>query len=121
MSEYSALFDPLGPRGKFRVRIATIIVSIVMLGLAVLIVFKLAAEGQLAAKKWSPLLNPFDDQFTSVWSFLGGGLVNTGKAAIVAMVASLLIGTGVAVMRISAKSVVRPLIVVGVETLRGIP
>ncbi|MBY5162986.1 amino acid ABC transporter permease [Salsipaludibacter albus] len=111
----SVLIEELGPRGKARVRVATIISILVGIVLLALVVWKLGTAGQLTWAKWEPF---------TVWAnleFLLGGLVNTIKAALAAMVFSIIIGFFFALGRLSRNAVVRGLCVAYVEFFRSIP
>jgi glutamate transport system permease protein len=121
MSQYSMLYDELGPKALRRIRWATALVVVLLLAAAVVIYLRLQEQGQLEATKWSPLFVPTDPQFQVVWTFLLGGLANTLQAAGLAIVLSLVLGTMLAVTRIGAKKSYGWAIVGLIETLRGVP
>lgn len=121
MTQYSALYDELGPRALRRVRVTTIVVIIAAVAAAALVALRLADQGQLEADKWSPLFNPFDDQFGVVWTFLLGGLWNTAQAGLLAVLLSLVLGTLLAVSRVASHRSYRWLIVGTMETFRAVP
>ncbi len=109
------LADELGPRGRRRVRIATAISALLLLGLLAVAVGRLDDRGQLDWERWEP--------FTvwSTWRFLLGGLSNTLRAAAVAMVFALVLGALLALMRLSQTAPVRWLAATFTEFFRGVP
>ena len=121
MSQYSVLYDGLGPRARRRVRYVTVAVAAACAIVIGVVLYLLNEQGQLAAAKWSPLFNPADPQFLIVWKFLLGGLGRTLLAAFLAIVLSLIFGTLIALTRVTANKYYRWLVVGAVETLRGIP
>jgi len=75
------LYDTLGPIGRRRVAIGS---AVAIAGLAVvggLAVIRLVDAGQFQWQKWSPILNPADAQFATLWRFLAGGALHTLEAA----------------------------------------
>jgi glutamate transport system permease protein len=117
----SVLFDAPGPRGRRRVLIGSIVASLALAGLAVVVAGRLADNGQFEGTKWGPLLNPSDENFGPLWRSLGGGLRATLAAAVWAVAFSLILGTVLAVTRITARPWYRWLVVSVVELLRGVP
>ncbi|KLL12219.1 MULTISPECIES: amino acid ABC transporter permease [Protofrankia] len=117
----SVLYDAPGPRGRRRIAVASVVAGVVLVGLAVLAVRRLAANGQFDGSRWSPLFNPGDEDFADLWRLLGGGLVHTLTAAALAMSLSLLLGVLIATTRISAARWYRWAVVGMVELLRGVP
>ena len=106
------LADALGPRGRRRVLIATVIAvaAVVWIG-----VQRLADNGQLEADLWRPLTEWL------VIKFLLLGLLNTVKAAGVAMVLALAIGGLMALGRLARSAPVRWSAGIYVELFRGFP
>jgi glutamate transport system permease protein len=117
----SLLYDVPGPRARRRVLVGSIVAGVVLAGLVVLVVVRLAHNGQFDHAKWSPLLDPSDENFGPLWRSLGGGLRATLAAAGWAMVFSLVLGTMLAAARITAARWYRWLIVSVIELLRGVP
>ncbi|GAA2968114.1 amino acid ABC transporter permease [Actinokineospora diospyrosa] len=117
----SVLYDAPGPRTRRRVLLGSVVAGVVLAGLLALVGNRLADKGQFEAEKWAPLTDPADDNFTNVWTLLGDALVNTLVAAVLAMAFSLVIGTGLAVLRITAGRSWRWLVVGVIELFRGIP
>ncbi|MGI8663561.1 MAG: amino acid ABC transporter permease [Acidimicrobiales bacterium] len=109
------LADALGPRARRRVLIASIAAGIVLVAVLVAALQRLSDKGQLEWAKWKPLTDP------DVLRFLLGGLANTLKAAGAGMALALVIGTLLALLRLSRSAVVRLLATAWVELFRGVP
>jgi glutamate transport system permease protein len=109
------LADALGPRAKRRVFIASVIISVLLLGLLALAVQRLADKEQLEWDKWQPFTE------WSTLEFLLGGLVNTLKAAAAGMALAILLGATLALLRLSRTAPVRWFAAVFVEFFRGVP
>src|ERR671916_864440 len=71
--------------------------------------------------KWGPLIDPGNEAFDAVWQLLGEGVVNTLKAAVVAMTLSIVLGTLIAVARLSLGRAGRIPLIGLVELFRGLP
>ncbi len=110
-----ALADTLGPRGLRRVRIATGVAALMLLALLVVAFRRLDSRGQFEWERWEPFTQ------WSVMRFLLLGLVNTLKAASVAMVLSLVLGAALALLRLSRTASLRWLATVFIEFFRGVP
>lgn len=121
MSAPAVLFDAPGPRARRRILVATVAVGLAVAALLAVVLHRLADRGQLSHEKWAPLVDPRDEVFEDLWRYLGGGLVNTLRAAAIAIVVSLVLGVVVAMVRWSAPAAVRGPLVVGVEVFRGVP
>lgn len=123
----SVLFDEPGPKAKRRVLIASVVSVLVLLGVVYLAYRKLDDNGQFTKDKWGPLLDPgyesSDGTVTSgaVWDILRKAMLNTGKAAFFAIVFSTVLGTMIAVTRLSLGKNARLPLVIVVEVVRGIP
>lgn len=117
----TVLYDAPGPRSRRRTAIGSVVAGIAILGVVALLVLRLAEQGQFEAQLWSPWLDPTDDSFTAVWSLIGEAAGNTLLAAGLSMAFSLVIGTLLALSRITAAAWYRWAIVGAVELLRGIP
>jgi glutamate transport system permease protein len=112
------LFDVPGPRARRTYRIVGAVAVVALLGLLALIVRGLAnpVDNQLTAEKWSPFLDPV------TWTaYLLPGLVNTLKAAGIAVVLSLVLGLLLGVGRLSGVRVLRLLCGAVVEFFRSVP
>ena len=115
------LFDAPGPAGRRRIAVGSVVAGVALTGVAFVVVQRLADAGQFAGAKWSPLLNPSDENFELLWRSLRGGLRATLAAAVWAMVFSLSLGTLLAVARSTAAPWYRWLVVSVIEVLRGVP
>lgn len=117
----SVLYDAPGPRARRRAVAGSLVALVVLLALLAVVGQRLADNGQFESEKWSSLLSPSDERFSRVWELLGGGIRATVQAAAISIVLSLVIGTVIAVARVSAGRVGRVPLVALVELLRGIP
>jgi len=86
-----------------------------------LAVRRLADQGEFTMEKWGPLIDPSDEAFGPVWQLLGEGVVNTLRAAAVAMTLSIVLGTLIAVARLSLGRAGRIPLVGLIELFRGLP
>ncbi|HEV2811369.1 MAG TPA: hypothetical protein VGV93_13345, partial [Acidimicrobiales bacterium] len=75
--------DELGPRGRRRVLVGSMVAAVAVATLVVVALRRFAARGQLDAELWSILAEP------GVVRFLLGGLANTLKAAAGGMVGAV--------------------------------
>ena len=117
----SVLFDAPGPRGRRRILGSSIVAALALVAVGVVVVQRLADNGQFEGTKWGPLLNPSDESFALLWRSLWGGMRATLAAAVWAMVLSFTLGTLMAVTRITARPWYRWLVVSVIEVLRGVP
>lgn len=117
----AVLYDIPGPVMRRRTAIGTAVAGVLLVGLVVLAVLQLSANGQLDGEKWGPLFNPANRYFVATWTALGRGLVTTLIAAALTLVLALTIGTALAVLRISSTPVYRWAVVGLIELLRGLP
>lgn len=117
----NVLYDVMGPRGRRRVRAATVAIVLVLLGVAYLVVRRLGDQGQLEWARWAPLLDPRDENFEVLWRFLLTGLRNTLLAAAVAIAVSLVLGTLLGMLRTVSAPWYRWAVVGAVELMRGVP
>ena len=117
----SVLYDAPGPRARRTVAIGTAVALVALAGLVVLAVLQLGANGQLDGEKWGPLYNPANPYFVATWGALGTGLATTVTAAAITLVLALVIGTLLAVARVTSTRAFRWLVVGVVELLRGLP
>ncbi len=109
------LGDQLGPRGRRRVWIATAIAGVLLAGLLLVAMRRLDSHGQLEWDRWEPFTQ------WSVQKFLLLGLLNTVKAAALAMVFALALGAALALLRLSRTPPLRWLAATFVEFFRGVP
>jgi glutamate transport system permease protein len=111
------LFDIPGPKARARIRIGTVIGSVLIIGLIALVLIRLAGNGQLEAQRWAVLFDPR----TGVPQTLGRALVNTLQVAAVGMVLATIAGLLLAVGRLSDHGAVRWLAGTYIELFRAIP
>ena len=118
MSTQAVLFDVPGPRARRTYRIVGVLAVLALLGLLALVVRGLANpdDNQFTADKWRPFLDPV------TWSaYLLPGLLNTLKAAAIAIVLSVVIGLVLGIGRLAQSRVLRLLCGVYVEFFRSVP
>lgn len=113
----SVLFDVLGPKGRRNVRIATAAGAVLVLGLVLLGLQRLAANGQLEGDRWAILFDPR----TGVPQSLGRALIATLQAAAAAMVLATAMGALLAFGRLSDHAVIRIPVALIVEFFRAVP
>ena len=108
MSQPTVLYDAPGPRAR---RITLIISALAAVAAAAGAYFfgyrQLDAKGQFDPTLWDPLLNPGNQYFGQVWHRIGQGFQATLAAAAIAILASLVVGTALAALRIQLKAVQR--------------
>jgi glutamate transport system permease protein len=98
-----------------RVRVASVLASVVLAAVVGLMVKKLADAGQFAADLWDPFTNE------KVIRYLLGGLANTAKAAVAAMALAMALGALLALGRLSRNRFVRWPAVGYIEFFRAVP
>ncbi|MET8309067.1 amino acid ABC transporter permease [Micromonospora sp. NPDC005173] len=104
----SVLYDVPGPRQRRITLISSLVATVVLLiGAYFLIYLPLDDKGQLSMELWGPLVDPSNENFSQVWDRIGLGFKNTLIAAALAILASLVVGTLLAVLRIQLKSLTR--------------
>jgi glutamate transport system permease protein len=103
--EPSVLYDAPGRRARRTTLIASIVSGIALaVGAYYLVYLPLARNDQFSLEKWGPLIDPGNPVFAQVWSLLAEGFVATLTAAACAVIASLTVGTALAVLRVQLKS-----------------
>ncbi len=117
----SVLYDEPGPRARRVTLYASVVAAVLVAVLLFLVYRRLDQNGQFTSARWSPLLNPGDADFSAVWRLLGGGIRSTLTAAVLAIVASLAVGTVLASLRLLAGRVSRLPLIGLIELLRGVP
>lgn len=109
------LVDALGPRGRRRTLVASILAGAVIAAGAVVAVRRFGDNGQLAGSKWEPLTE------WDVQRFLLGGLGNTLRVALLAMAIALAVGLVMALGRLAPSRVLRWGAGAYVEFFRSLP
>ncbi|GAB1693834.1 amino acid ABC transporter permease [Krasilnikovia sp. M28-CT-15] len=116
MSTDAVLYDHPGPRARVRNRILTVVFGVALLALLYWVYLRFDTKGQWAAALWKPFT------MASTWTdYIVPGLINTLKAAAVAMVLSLVFGLVFAVGRLSEHRWVRIPAGAVVEFFRAVP
>ncbi|SHN75560.1 amino acid ABC transporter permease [Cryptosporangium aurantiacum] len=111
----SVLFDEPGPRGRRRIRIASIVTVVVLVAVVVLALRQFASHGQLDADKW----RPFGEW--PIWEYLLVGLRGTVQAAALVAVLGAAFGLILALGRLSPVRPVRWLATAYIEIARTLP
>ena len=111
----AVLYDELGPRGRRRVMIGSLLSGAVVALLVFLALKRFADQGQLQASRWDSYTNP------AIWRFLGVGLLNTIKAAAFAGVIALVVGMLLALARVNRNAAARIPSIGFIEFFRGFP
>jgi glutamate transport system permease protein len=107
--------DPLGPRGRRRVLIATVVATAALVLLLAAAASRFAANGQFENKLWKPFFSV--DAARAIWIALS----NTLRCAALAMVLASLGGLLLAIGRLTLPAVPRRIVILWVEFFRGIP
>lgn len=125
MSGASVLFDAPGPKAKRRSLIISIIAGVLIAAGLGWVILTLAAPregagglvlpGQFDATRWDIYSDPV------LWQAIGGGLLNTLRAAAVAAVGAVILGVVFSLLRSSATPWIRIPTAVILEFLRGMP
>jgi glutamate transport system permease protein len=101
----SVLYDVPGPRQRRLTLILSLVATVlVVAGAYFLIYLPLDEKGQFSLELWGPLVDPSNENFVLVWERIWIGIENTLIAAVLAIIASLIIGTLLAVLRLQLKS-----------------
>lgn len=111
----NVLFDVAGPRAVRRHRLIGIATVVFLIALAVVVVWKLEREGQLAYEKWEPFVTP------NIIELLWNGLLATLRAAAIAIVGAVVIGMLFGVAKLSDHRIVRWPAWLFVEFFRAVP
>ncbi len=111
----AAFADPLGPRGRVRVAVATV-VGLVLVGAVVFIAYRrFESSGQLEAKLWTDLFSG------EALRFYWGGLKVTLQLAAVGLALAVALGVVLAMARLSKRRPVRLVATVWLQFFRGVP
>lgn len=115
MTNSPVLFDELGPRARRRITYASVVTLLAAALLLFIALKRLHDKAQFATELWHPF---------TIWAVQKGlllGLWNTMKAATVAMIASIAIGTVMALSRLAHNRPTRWISGIYVEFFRAIP
>jgi glutamate transport system permease protein len=121
MSEYTVLYDAPGPRARRRSLIGGTLATVLIVVVLAVVAKRLNDQGQFSSKLWAPIVNPGNEFFFDVWRLIGEGLTATLKAAVLAIVFSLVLGAIVGVGRMMLGRWSRMPLAVVMELLRGLP
>jgi glutamate transport system permease protein len=111
----AVLYDAVGPRGRRRALVGSVIGVVVLAVLAGVALARLAANGAFEAELWQVLTQG------AVQRLLLRGLLATLQAALVAMALSMAFGALLAIGRLSQRSWLRRPVGAWVELFRGLP
>ena len=110
------LFDVPGPRSRRRMLAVNVVATLVVVGVAVWVLTVLDRRGQLEASLWLPFLE------SSTWTnYLLPGLLDTLKAAGIAIVLSAVLGLLLGLGRLAGSRAVRWVSGAVVEFFRAVP
>ncbi|OBG22911.1 glutamate ABC transporter permease [Mycolicibacterium celeriflavum] len=116
MSSASVLFDAPGPRARIRNWVVSGIVILITALVLLVVLFQMAAKGQLACAKWEPFLT------ADLWrTYVLPGVQGTLTAAAVSIVLALALGFVLGVGRLSTHNLIRWVCAVIVEFFRAVP
>ncbi len=109
------LADPLGPRALRRARVASLIAGALIALLLFIAYRRLSSNGQFEWRLWEPFTQ------WAVLKFLLLGFAATAKAAALGMAIAMLLGAGLALLRLSLTAPLRWFAAAWVEFFRGFP
>lgn len=116
MSAQQVLFDAPGPKAILRYRILAAFGVLAIGGMLAWILLRMQDKGQLTAAKWTPFLE------SSSWTnYFIPGLIDTVRAASLAIVISMIFGLVLAMGRMSDIAPIRWVTTVFVEFFRAVP
>jgi glutamate transport system permease protein len=109
------LFDEPGPRGRRRIAVLTVVISVLILGVLYLAFSRLSASGELSIARWKP--------FWQQWAvkYFLAGLLGTLKVTAVSAVVCFPAGALLAVARSGHNRVVRWVATGYIEIFRSVP
>lgn len=111
----AAFADPLGPRGKVKVTVATVLGGTAVAWLLFVAYRRFESNGQLEGKLWTDLFT------VEAIKFFWVGLKVTLQVAVLGLVLALALGVILAFARLSKRLPVRILATVWLQFFRGVP
>ena len=114
-ADASLLFDEPGPRGRRRIAVISVVVSVVVLGLLVAALYELALQGQLAYPKWRYFLGQ------SIVRYLGTALASTLLVTVVSAALSFPLGVVLGWARLGAGRLGRAVVGAWIDAMRAVP
>lgn len=115
MSQQSVLYDTLGPRGRRRVTIASVVAGLLLVALLAVAGKRFADAGQFQAARWKLFTQ------APIQRFLLYGLLATVKVALAAGALAVVAGILLALLRLSRRSALRWPTGIYIEFFRGVP
>lgn len=115
MSQASVLFDVPGPKAARRYRLLGIATVVGVVAVVALVLWKLYSENQLTAQQWEPFVTP------RIVDVLVQGLIDTLRAAGIAIVGAVVFGVLLGVGKLSDSRLVRWPSWTVVEFFRAVP
>ncbi len=109
------LADPLGPRGRRRVLVGSVVSAAALVAAVYVGLARFADQGQLEGDRWSYFFE------ADVLRYLGTGLVNTLRLAGVSIVLAMAAGLALALVRLAKAWWLRLAAVAWLEFFRGVP
>ena len=108
MSRDTVLYDAPGPRARRITLIVSVLAAIALLAALYFFVYRpLDNRGEFSMDKWGPLIDPDNDSFSLLWDRIWTGFKATLIAAGLAILASLVVGLLLAVLRVQLKELAR--------------
>ena len=114
-ADASLLFDEPGPRGRRRIAVISVMVSVVVLGLLAAALYELALQGQLAYPKWRYFLGQ------SIVRYLGTALASTLLITVVSAALSFPLGVVLGWARLGAGRLGRAVVGAWIDAMRAVP
>mgnify|MGYP000936245294 FL=1 len=114
-ADASLLFDEPGPRGRRRIAVISVMVSVVVLGLLAAALYELALQGQLAYPKWRYFLGQ------SIVRYLGTALASTLLVTVVSAALSFPLGVALGWARLGAGRLGRAVVGAWIDAMRAVP
>lgn len=111
----AVLYDVAGPRARQRQLVGTVIGLVAVVGLGLLVLWRLISQGVFDPEEFEPFTDP------DILEGIGEGLLATIQAALAAIALALLLGAVLAVGRLSVRASLRVPVTLFVEFFRAVP